>query len=251
MRFAASATTLVRVRGRGDRPRRVPGVVTEPDATGAAAERMPSDEACLVRLSAAMAAGADAEVEAELRRARGRLDPRHVDETIVQSCLFLGFPAALEAAATWREMRGAAPVDEDPLAGPEHAVERAARGARLCRLVYGTAYEALRRNVGDANPALDRLMVETGYGAVLGRPGLDVLRRELCLVAVLAVQARDRQLHSHLRGALRAGAPVSWVEEALEIGVSLAPPPARDRLRTVWREVMARSEERERNPDVH
>lgn len=212
---------------------------------------LPADAALLVRLSAAMAVGADAEVEAELRRAERHPDPRQVDEVIIQSCLFLGFPAALEAAAAWRRIRGAAPDDLDPLAGPERASDRAARGAQLCRLVYGNAYGALRRNVADASPALDRLMIETGYGAVLSRPGLDVARRELCLVAVLAVQARDRQLHSHLRGALRAGAPARWVEEALEIGLARGPEAAADRLRRMWGHVRARSEESERNSDVH
>lgn len=211
---------------------------------------IPADVACLVRLSAALAAGADAEVEAALRRAAVDAEPRQVDEAILQSCLFLGFPAALEAAAAWREIRGSAPPDEDPLAPPARAMERAGRGEQLCRMVYGGAYQTLRRNVADANPALDRLMVETGYGTVLARPGLDPASRELCLVAVLAVQARDRQLYSHLRGALRTGASPEQVEAALEIGLAGGSEEARDRLREVWSEVRERSDVGERNSDV-
>ncbi|HSM08577.1 MAG TPA: carboxymuconolactone decarboxylase family protein [Gemmatimonadota bacterium] len=211
---------------------------------------LPADVACLVRLSAAMAADDDADVEMELRRACVEVDLRQVDETIVQSCLFLGFPAALEAAGAWRGIRGSAPADDDPLAPATRATERAERGERLCRRVYGRAYDALRANVADANPTLDRLMVETGYGTVLARPGLEPATRELCLVAVLAVQARDRQLYSHLRGALRTGAPPAWVEGALGVGLSRAPVSARDRLRELWHQVRERSDASERSSDV-
>ena len=206
--------------------------------------RLPSDATNLVRLSAALAAGDEASVVTELRHAAERHDPRAVEEAIVQSCLFLGFPAALEAAAAWRRIRGGEPIaDDDPLADAGRGRERAERGRELCRAVYGTAYEELRRNVASASPALDRLMVETGYGRVLGRPGLDAARRELCLVAVLAVQGRDPQLHSHLRGALRVGAPRAWVEEALEIGLEHVGPASRDRLRSLWRQVAERRNE--------
>lgn len=206
--------------------------------------RLPPDAANLVRLSAALAAGDEEAVATQLRQAAERHDPRAVEEAIVQSCLFLGFPAALEAAAAWRRIRGGEPVaDGDPLSEADRGRERAERGRELCRAIYGSAYEELRRNVASASPALDRLMVETGYGRVLGRPGLDAARRELCLVAVLAVQGRDPQLHSHLRGALRVGAPPAWVEEALEIGLEQAGPTPRTRLRRLWRQVAERRNE--------
>lgn len=225
-----------------------------PGGRGRPGEGLPADAACLVRLSAALAAGADDMVRAELRQASREVDPVEVDEAVLQSCLFLGFPAALEAAAEWRLFREGSPEDDDPLALPDREAERQARGESMCREIYGSAYEALRRNVADASPALDRLMVDVGYGAVLGRPGLDPIRRELCLVAVLAVQGRDRQLHSHLRGALRMGAPPDWVSAALDIGLEQAPPAAPGRLRQLWSEILERREttgEGERSPDVH
>lgn len=214
------------------------------------AASLPADVECLVRLSAALAAGTAGEIEAELRRASVEVEGRQVDEVILQSCLFLGFPAALEAAAAWREIRGPAPPDDDPLAPAIRAVARVERGERLCRTVYGSAYDALRAKVADANPALDRLMVETGYGTVLTRPGLDAATRELCLVAVLAVQARDRQLYSHLRGALRTGASPAQTTAALELGLRGAPEAVRDRLRELWNDVRERNDVSERNSDV-
>lgn len=225
-----------------------------PGDPGRSDEGLPADAACLVRLSAALAAGADEVVREQLRHAARGVDPVEVDEAVLQSCLFLGFPAALEAAAEWRSLRDGSPDDGDPLALAGREAERRARGERMCRNIYGSAYDALRRNVADANPALDRLMVDVGYGAVLGRPGLDPIRRELCLVAVLAVQGRDRQLHSHLRGALRMGAPPDWVAAALELGLEQAPGAAHDRLRQLWREVRGRREttgDGARSRDVH
>lgn len=219
------------------------------DAPAERSNGLPPDAASIVRLSAALAADDGTDVRAELHHAAERYDPRAVEEAIVQSCLFLGFPAALDTAATWRRIRGDEAVrDDDPLADADRGRERAERGAELCRAIYGSAYEELRRNVAAASPALDRLMVETGYGRVLGRPGLDRVRRELCLVAVLTVQGRDPQLHSHLRGALRVGAPPEWVEEALEIGLERCPDDTRQRLRRLWREVAERNARNDEKP---
>jgi 4-carboxymuconolactone decarboxylase len=60
-------------------------------------------------------------------------------------------------------------------------------------------------------------MVEDGYGRVLGRPGLDLAVRELCIVALLCRQDAPRQLYSHLRGALNTGASVDDVTEAVAL----------------------------------
>jgi 4-carboxymuconolactone decarboxylase len=51
---------------------------------------------------------------------------------------------------------------------------------------------------------------------VLSRAPLDLARRELCIVAACAIAKQDRQLHSHLHGALHAGAAPEVVSAALE-----------------------------------
>jgi 4-carboxymuconolactone decarboxylase len=66
-------------------------------------------------------------------------------------------------------------------------------------------YERLRGNIRRLHPDLDDWMIVDGYGKVLSRPGLDLARRELCIVAACAAAKQDRQLHSHLHGALNAG----------------------------------------------
>jgi 4-carboxymuconolactone decarboxylase len=87
---------------------------------------------------------------------------------------------------------------------------------------------------------MERWMVEEGYGKVLGRPGLDLRDRELCIVALLAVLDAPRQLHSHLRGALNVGTPPPEVAEALEAALELAPPGAAVRARETWAAVRDR-----------
>jgi 4-carboxymuconolactone decarboxylase len=77
-------------------------------------------------------------------------------------------------------------------------------------------YDKLRLNVRDLHPALDAWMVVDGYGKVLSRPGLDLERRELCVVAACAAMGQDRQLHSHLHGALNVGASPEAINATIE-----------------------------------
>ena len=170
----------------------------------------------LVRLSAAVAAGSEAEVRAALAAAVAAEVPSiWVEELLLQSYLFSGFPRALNAAREWRRL-SPRPAPSESAANPDDAELWLARGEATCAAVYGEMYEKLRRNVFDLHPALDAVMVMDGYGKVLGRPGLDLPRRELCIVAACAAMGQDRQLHSHLRGALNVGVEPSALGEALD-----------------------------------
>ena len=83
--------------------------------------------------------------------------------------------------------------------------------------MYGGQYEKLRANIAALHPDMERWMVREGYGKVLGRPGLDLATRELCIVALLAPQDAGPQLYSHLRGALNAGADEALVDESVRL----------------------------------
>jgi 4-carboxymuconolactone decarboxylase len=132
------------------------------------------------------------------------VDPVAVEEIILQSYLFAGFPRALNAARAWRAASGRpAPAEDVEVADLD--LWRA-RGEETCAVVYGDSYEKLRQNIRGLHPALDEWMIVDGYGKVLSRPGVDLRTRELCVVAACAVSGQQRQLHSHLRGALNAGA---------------------------------------------
>src|SRR5436305_9575884 len=90
-----------------------------------------------------------------------------------------------------------------------------ADGEATCAAVYGSMYDRLRSNIRTLHPLLDDWMITEGYGKVLSRPGLDLPRRELCIVAVCAASHQDRQLHSHLHGALNVGVDPSVVDATL------------------------------------
>jgi 4-carboxymuconolactone decarboxylase len=160
----------------------------------------------IVRISAVIAAGSEAQVRDELEAGASVASSAVIDEVILQSYLFAGFPRALNAARAWRALQPAAPAGvTEPAAGD--SLERwRERGEDTCRVVYGDSYDKLRENVRELHPDLDEWMIVDGYGKVLGRPGLDLKRRELAVVAACAATGQQRQLHSHLHGALNAGA---------------------------------------------
>ncbi|MDQ6886390.1 MAG: carboxymuconolactone decarboxylase family protein [Gemmatimonadota bacterium] len=172
----------------------------------------------LVRLAIEIAAGSEVSMrQAFSRVGTAGLEPTWVEEIILQSYLFAGFPRTLNAAREWRRVsKGGPPVEQD-----EHSARSYEQwesdGERTCAIVYGEMYERLRRNIRSLHPALDRWMIVDGYGKVLSRPGLDLRRRELCIVAVCGATQQHRQLHSHLHGARHAGATVEEVDDVVGV----------------------------------
>jgi 4-carboxymuconolactone decarboxylase len=157
-------------------------------------------------------------------------DPMAVEEVLLQSHLFVGFPDALNALGLWREVSGhpASPSLGEDAGGWE------GRGEAVCSTVYGANYEKLRGNVRALHPDVDGWMVTGGYGRVIGRPGLDLATRELCIAALLAVWNVPRQLHSHLRGSLNAGATPAEVDEAVEIACGMLDAGRAAAVRELW-----------------
>ena len=185
-----------------------------PDAT--ALTTLDDATRALVRLAAVVAAGSEAEVRQSLADA-ARVTPHvHVEELVLQSYLFSGFPRALNAAREWRRVAPAPAPASDEAEEIDLAEEWRERGERTCAAVYGSMYDKLRLNVRDLHPALDAWMVQEGYGKVLGRPALDLPRRELCIVAACAATGQDRQLHSHLHGALNVGVAPAVLGAAID-----------------------------------
>jgi 4-carboxymuconolactone decarboxylase len=184
--------------------------VTHPD-TG-----LDPETAALVGLAAAIAQGEEPEIR---RRATAAVDAglpaTWGDELLLQSVLMVGWPRTLVAAGIWRKTIGlGATGGDDDLDYAAHA-EWTARGEVTCRLVYGENYAKLRQNVRTLHPALDAWMLTEGYGRTMSRDGLDLRRREFCVIAQTAVLGTPHQLHSHLRGALHAGASPAEITAVL------------------------------------
>lgn len=201
---------------------------------------LPRPTAALVRLAARIAAGSEPDVRAACTEALGADTPiAWVEEAILQSYLFCGFPRTLNAAREWRRASGVdAPAHED-LPGPDLDRWRA-QGEQTCETVYGKFYAKLRHNIVQLHPALDDWMIVEGYGKILSRPGLELRLRELCIVAACVATGQERQLHSHLHGALNAGASAAELASTLEALDGIAPPDDLNRARLLLARVLGK-----------
>ena len=170
----------------------------------------------LVRIAGAIAGSPEGQVRSLMSEAVDEVDPVSVEEIILQSYLFAGFPRTLNAMRMWRVVSERPAPATDPEAAAEDFDLWRRRGAETCAIVYGESYEKLRQNIRELHPALDEWMIVDGYGKVLSRPGADLRTRELCVVAACAVSGQQRQLHSHLHGALNAGSSVGEIAAVLD-----------------------------------
>lgn len=183
----------------------------------------------LVDLAAAQAAGDSRAMDSALARLKAAGREVEVEEVILQSYLFLGFPTAIESFRRWRGLGV-----EPPPATEEGPDLWAKRGQEVCATVYSGSYERLRENIARLHPDLDRWMVEEGYGKVLGRPALGLDIREMCIVSMLVVLGAKRQLRSHLRGALNSGVAPGDIDSVMRRASRFAPPEHVELAEKLW-----------------
>jgi 4-carboxymuconolactone decarboxylase len=196
----------------------------------------------LIRLAAVISAGSEREIRLGMARAVRTAVPQDwVEEVVLQTYLFAGFPRGLNAMREWRRASGRPAPEHDEGERLDDTESWARQGERTCHTVYGDMYERLRVNIRELHPALDVWMIVEGYGKVLSRPALDLKRRELCVVAVCAALEQERQLHSHLHGALNAGATPAEVDETLGIVDEMLEPTTRDRVAHLWSRVRGKA----------
>ncbi len=202
----------------------------------------------LVAVAAVISGGSESAQRRVLRQALPIVRAAWVEEVILQTYLFAGFPRALNAMRLWRAVSGLPAPGNDQDTDANSYADWRERGLETCSAVYGHFYDRLRVNIAALHPALDGWMVTEGYGIVLGRPVLDLARRELCVVAACVASQQDRQLHSHLHGALHVGAAPGAVAEAVEVairamGIVLGDDAPR-RYRQLWNKVLVRHQTR-------
>lgn len=158
------------------------------------------------------------ELIAELREIKSRdaVTRDELYEVFLQLYLFAGFPAALESV---KALDRAWPLSEakkqtETLSYPTYLE----RGQQLYQEVYAKNAGVVRDEMLRLSPELAAWAVIEGYGKTLSRPGLDMISRELAIVAVLNQLGWDRQLFSHILGARNVGAGRSEIEQAAVIG---------------------------------
>ena len=217
------------------------------DAVGDTLVRLDDATRALVRVAAVVAGGEESQVRAELQRAANTTPHAWIEELLLQTYLFAGFPRALNSMREWRRISAAviasvpAVIPSVPPVIPSEARDPQlgqrdvrARGEDTCARVYGDMYERLRVNIRQLHPLLDDWMIEEGYGKVLSRPELDLARRELCIVAACAATGQDRQLQSHLHGARNVGVTESVISESLDALRDVIAAPLHARATALW-----------------
>jgi len=133
---------------------------------------------------------------------KAEIYPEKIYETILQSYLFCGFPAAIESLKIFRQYYPKFPVKRTLY----DTVKFKEAGITNCKLVYKKNFKKLIENMNYYSPDLKEWMIIEGYGKVLGRSGLSLLDREYLNVSILVARFYENQLKSHLRGCLNLGA---------------------------------------------
>jgi 4-carboxymuconolactone decarboxylase len=187
----------------------------------------------LVRLAAIVTAADEITIRDAITRAAAAVRPVWVEELLLQTYLFAGFPRALNAMREWRRVQPTPAADADARSLDDWRRD----GERTCAAVYGAMYDKLRANIRDLHDRLDDWMITEGYGKVLSRPALDLGRRELCIVAACAAANQDRQLHSHLRGALNVGVGPAVVGDAIDSLADVVGETRTEAVRLLWARV--------------
>ena len=151
-------------------------------------------------------------------------------ETVLQTHLFAGFPSVVEALRVLGKAGGlGTPAkDEVVLEGDDFD-----RGATLFGAIYGPNQDAVLATIAEGHPLFERWVLGHAYGRVLTRAGLAPRMRELLAVACLAAQGLDRQLASHVRGAVALGATPDEVSAAIERFAERLSPTLLERARSV------------------
>jgi 4-carboxymuconolactone decarboxylase len=137
-------------------------------------------------------------------------------EIVLQSYLFLGFPCML-GAAEHLDRHFPSPKADSMLQkiNAEESETWFTNGLNLCRRVYSENYLPLKQKVEALAPEVFRWMVIEGYGKVLSRPGLGIIDRELAIVACLIIENYEKQLFSHIKGAVNVGASHDLIRQVI------------------------------------
>jgi 4-carboxymuconolactone decarboxylase len=165
----------------------------------------------LCRLFTACVLGRWDEVERE-RRALVAPPDRAFREVVLMVHLFAGMPRQVEAYEVLDRAGGMGTLEPGEATGEGDQVER---GRTLFGLIYGENRAAVEARLYGFHPDFGRFILGHAYGRVLAREGLTPRLRELLAVGALAAMGQERQLASHARGAVHAGASKDEVEAAL------------------------------------
>ena len=144
---------------------------------------------------------------------RKRIPNTRLYEALLQNYLFAGYPSAIISLKILnKHVRFNAKTSNDDM----NLYHFKTRGEKNCKAIYGKKFDKLITNVNSFSPELSEWLVLEGYGKVLGREGLSLKERELCIVSVLTALKFEDQLYSHINGAFRVGANEKDIDAVIE-----------------------------------
>lgn len=133
---------------------------------------------------------------------------KKIYEALLQSYLFAGFPSALISLKKLSSIK----LNNKNYDGYDF-IKYKTRGEKNCRMIYGNKFDKLISNVKSFSPELSDWLIVEGYGKVLGRKGLSLMEREICIVSILAALKFKDQLYSHINGAIRVKTKIEVIKK--------------------------------------
>lgn len=143
-----------------------------------------------------------------------------VRELVFQIVPYCGWAVALNSVSVIRQVLaevGLPPPSSDSPLEERNRQDLRSLGHATARTV-NPLFEKVAVSLKDFDPDLLDYLVETAYGYMYNRPGLDLVTRELLAVAVLAAVGQEPQLRYHRDGARNVGASAEAIDEAARIG---------------------------------
>ncbi|MFK7742422.1 MAG: carboxymuconolactone decarboxylase family protein [Planctomycetota bacterium] len=142
-----------------------------------------------------------------------------MEELLLQSVLFCGFPRAIDA---FKVLGSAWPAASPPSGGGIAPENRFGEGQKLFRSIYAQHDATVRTMLRGHHQELHDFVLESAYGRILARPGLDAGRRELLALAQLAALDQASQFRAHAHGARNLGVAVAALNEMVTTACSVA-----------------------------
>lgn len=139
-----------------------------------------------------------------------RISYKKIYEALLQTYLFAGFPSALISLKKFNEVVG---LGKNYDGYDLHKYSN--RGIKNCRRIYGDKFDKLISNIKTFSPEMAEWLIVEGYGKVLGRKGLTLKEREVCIVSILSALKYKDQLYSHINGAIRVKVDYSFLEKVI------------------------------------
>ena len=139
-----------------------------------------------------------------------RCSIKKIYESLLQTYLFAGFPSALISLKRLNEI-----VGKDKVYKGYDLKKYSKRGEKNCRIIYGSKYYKLISNVKSFSPEMAEWLIVEGYGKVLGRTGLTLKEREICIVSILSALKFKDQLYSHINGSVKVKASIDLITRTI------------------------------------